>query len=149
MRTGGVASFHSAVTASAASRRVNSRSATVAASASAKRLVVVESPAKAVSVQKYLGDEYKVLASYGHVRDLIGKSGSVRPEEDFAMSWAENAKGDVVKDIVCAASDAEIILLATDPDREGEAISWHIVELLKEKGPVSYTHLTLPTILLV
>ena len=117
-------------------------------SSSARRLVVVESPAKAVKVQKFLGDDYVVLASYGHVRDLVGKSGSVNPEEDFAMRWAESGKGDAMKGIVRAAKDAEVIFLATDPDREGEAIAWHIAELLKEKGLVgaaSRGHLEVPT----
>ena len=97
---------------------------------------MVESPAKAVKVQKYLGDGYTVLASYGHVRDLVEKTGSVRPDDDFAMSWAENARAGVVDDIVAAASRADALILATDPDGEGEAISWHVVELLRERGVV-------------
>ena len=75
-----------------------------------------------------------VLASYGHVRDLVQKNGGVKPEDDFAMLWAEKARDGVVRDIVKNAKGAAELLLATDPDREGEAISWHIVELLREKG---------------
>jgi|AntAceMinimDraft_5_1070358.scaffolds.fasta_scaffold30195_1 hypothetical protein len=149
---GNVVSFHSsALSESSRPRRPASESVSaVGSNAGAapsrspssrgqKQLVVVESPAKAVSVQKYLGDGYKVLASYGHVRDLVGKSGSVRPDEDFAMVWAKAGKTAVVRDIVRAARKADVILLATDPDREGEAISWHIVELLKEEGLVTST----------
>ena len=105
-----------------------------AAAGGVGKLVVVESPAKATSVQKYLGDGYTVLASYGHVRDLVQKNGGVKPEDDFAMLWAEKARDGVVRDIVKNAKGANELLLATDPDREGEAISWHIVELLREKG---------------
>ena len=108
------------------------RSSAVAGSVG--KLVVVESPAKATSVQKYLGDGYTVLASYGHVRDLVQKNGGVKPEDDFSMLWAEKARDGVVRDIVKNAKGAAELLLATDPDREGEAISWHIVELLREKG---------------
>ena len=98
------------------------------------KLVVVESPAKAKTINKYLGSGYEVLASYGHVRDLPPKDGSVRPEEDFAMSWAVDERSTKrVNDIAKAVKKADSILLATDPDREGEAISWHIQELLKEK----------------
>ena len=83
-------------------------------------MVVVESPAKATSVQKYLGDGYTVLASYGHVRDLVQKNGGVKPEDDFAMLWAEKARDGVVRDIVKNTKGANELLLATDPDRERE-----------------------------
>ena len=99
------------------------------------KLVVVESPAKAKTINKYLGSGYEVLASYGHVRDLPPKDGSVRPDEDFAMSWIVDERSTKrVNDIAKAVKKADSILLATDPDREGEAISWHIQELLKEKN---------------
>jgi DNA topoisomerase-1 len=97
-------------------------------------VVVVESPAKAKTINKYLGSDYKVLASYGHVRDLPAKNGSVRPEEDFAMSWDVDAKSAKrLNDIAEAAKGAKRIILATDPDREGEAISWHVLEVLSKK----------------
>ena len=98
------------------------------------QLVIVESPAKAKTIEKYLGKDYKVLASYGHVRDLPPKDGSVRPEEDFAMDW-ETYKDKVsrVKEIADAAKMADRLILATDPDREGEAISWHVQELLAKR----------------
>ncbi|QKD03648.1 type I DNA topoisomerase [Mesorhizobium loti] len=97
-------------------------------------VVVVESPAKAKTINKYLGKNYKVLASFGHVRDLPAKDGSVRPDEDFAMSWAvDTASGKRLSDIANAVKDADGLILATDPDREGEAISWHVLEVLKQK----------------
>jgi DNA topoisomerase-1 len=97
-------------------------------------VVVVESPAKAKTINKYLGSDYKVLASYGHVRDLPAKNGSVRPEEDFAMSWDVDAKSAKrLNEIAEAAKGASRIILATDPDREGEAISWHVLEVLSKK----------------
>jgi DNA topoisomerase-1 len=97
-------------------------------------VVVVESPAKAKTINKYLGSDYKVLASYGHVRDLPAKDGSVRPDEDFAMSWDVDGKAAKrLADIAQAAKGAEKIILATDPDREGEAISWHVLEVLRQK----------------
>lgn len=97
-------------------------------------VVVVESPAKAKTINKYLGSGYTVLASYGHVRDLPAKDGSVRPDEDFAMSWDVDAKSAKrLNDIADAAKGAELIILATDPDREGEAISWHVLEVLQKK----------------
>ncbi|ANN59073.1 DNA topoisomerase I [Mesorhizobium sp. SEMIA 3007] len=97
-------------------------------------VVVVESPAKAKTINKYLGKNYKVLASFGHVRDLPAKDGSVRPDEDFAMSWAvDTASGKRLADIAKAVKDADGLILATDPDREGEAISWHVLEVLKQK----------------
>src|SRR5258708_1088529 len=97
-------------------------------------IVIVESPAKAKTINKYLGSDYKVLASYGHVRDLPAKDGSVRPDEDFAMSWEVDAKSAKrLSDIAAAAKGADKLILATDPDREGEAISWHVLEVLKKK----------------
>ncbi|MAM09982.1 MAG: DNA topoisomerase I [Rhizobiaceae bacterium] len=97
-------------------------------------VVVVESPAKAKTINKYLGKDYKVLASFGHVRDLPPKDGSVLPDEDFAMSWkVDTASAKRVKDIADAVRDADGLILATDPDREGEAISWHVLDLLKKK----------------
>ncbi|MBW8784240.1 MAG: type I DNA topoisomerase [Novosphingobium sp.] len=98
------------------------------------QLVVVESPAKAKTIEKYLGKDYKVLASYGHVRDLPAKDGSVRPEEGFAMDWElYGDKQARVKAIADAAKGADRLILATDPDREGEAISWHVRELLAKR----------------
>ncbi len=98
-------------------------------------VVVVESPAKAKSINNYLGPGFKVLASYGHVRDLPAKDGSVLPDEDFAMSWAISPKAGIRIDAITKAlKGAEILYLATDPDREGEAISWHVLELLRSKG---------------
>ncbi|RUW74823.1 type I DNA topoisomerase, partial [Mesorhizobium sp. M1E.F.Ca.ET.063.01.1.1] len=97
-------------------------------------VVVVESPAKAKTINKYLGKNYKVLASFGHVRDLPAKDGSVRPDEDFAMSWSvDTASGKRLADIAKAVKDADGLILATDPDREGEAISWHVLEVLRQK----------------
>lgn len=99
-----------------------------------KYLVVVESPAKAKTIQKYLGNDYDVLASYGHVRDLPARKGSVDPDHQFAMTYApieKNARH--IETIAKAVKKAEGLLLATDPDREGEAISWHIFELLKAR----------------
>ncbi|HKX79067.1 MAG TPA: type I DNA topoisomerase [Novosphingobium sp.] len=98
------------------------------------QLVIVESPAKAKTIEKYLGKDYKVLASYGHVRDLPPKDGSVRPDEEFAMDWElYGDKQRQVKAITDAAKTADRLILATDPDREGEAISWHVQELLAKR----------------
>lgn len=98
------------------------------------KLVVVESPAKAKTINKYLGDDYKVLASYGHIRDLPSKDGSVDPQKDFAMQWEFSAAGRKhLNDIITALKDCDTLILASDPDREGEAIAWHILEELKEK----------------
>lgn len=98
------------------------------------QLVIVESPAKAKTIEKYLGKDYKVLASYGHVRDLPAKDGSVRPDEGFAMDWdLYGDKQRQVKAIADAAKQADRLILATDPDREGEAISWHVRELLAKR----------------
>jgi len=97
-------------------------------------LVVVESPAKAKTVNKYLGRGYEVLASFGHVRDLPAKNGSVDPDDNFRMIWEVDAKAQKrLNDIARAAKDADKLILATDPDREGEAISWHVLEVLKQK----------------
>ena len=100
-------------------------------------LVIVESPAKAKTINKYLGPDYKVLASYGHVRDLPPRDGSVRPDEDFAMSWEVDAKASKrLSEIAEAAKSSDRIILATDPDREGEAISWHVLDVLQQKRVV-------------
>ncbi len=97
-------------------------------------VVVVESPAKAKTINKYLGDGFTVLASFGHVRDLPPKDGSVRPDEDFAMDWESDERGQrQVAAIVKALKGAKTLYLATDPDREGEAISWHVRAMLEEK----------------
>ncbi len=97
-------------------------------------VVVVESPAKAKTINKYLGRDYTVLASYGHVRDLVSKDGAVRPDEDFALDWEMDAKGAKhMREIASALSGADSLILATDPDREGEAISWHVLEALGPK----------------
>jgi DNA topoisomerase I len=98
------------------------------------KLVVVESPAKARTIEKYLGPGYRVLASYGHVRDLPPKDGSVDPDDGFAMRWETYAdKARQLKAIADAAKGADALILATDPDREGEAISWHIQEVLAKR----------------
>lgn len=98
-------------------------------------LVIVESPAKAKTINKYLGPDHEVLASFGHVRDLPPKDGSVDPEADFKMIWEVDAKAQKrLNDIARALKDADKLILATDPDREGEAISWHVLEVMKEKG---------------
>jgi DNA topoisomerase-1 len=97
-------------------------------------VVIVESPAKAKTINKYLGPSYRVLASYGHVRDLPSKNGSVDPDHDFAMLWEVDGKSQKrLSDIASAVKDADRLILATDPDREGEAISWHVLEVLKNK----------------
>src|SRR3954468_16412615 len=98
------------------------------------KLVVVESPAKAKTIEKYLGSDYRVLASYGHVRDLPPKDGSVNPDDGFAMEWENYAdKAKQLKAITDEAKKADRLILATDPDREGEAISWHVLEVLKNR----------------
>jgi DNA topoisomerase-1 len=99
-----------------------------------KNLVIVESPAKARTIEKYLGKDFEVLASYGHVRDLVPKEGAVDPDNDFAMKYQLIEKNEKhVEKIVKAAKKAAAVYLATDPDREGEAISWHVYEVLKER----------------
>lgn len=101
----------------------------------AKNLLIVESPAKAKTINKYLGKDFTVLASYGHVRDLVPKEGAVDPERGFAMRYDLIDKNEKHVDAIAkAARSAEALYLATDPDREGEAISWHIAEILKERG---------------
>jgi len=98
------------------------------------KLVVVESPAKAKTIEKYLGSGYRVLASYGHVRDLPAKDGSVDPDDGFAMQWEAYAdKARQLKAITDEAKKADALILATDPDREGEAISWHVQEVLQKR----------------
>lgn len=104
-------------------------------------LVIVESPAKAKTINKYLGSGYEVLASYGHVRDLPSKDGSVLPDDDFSMHWEADAKGAKrLSEIAEAAKRADRVILATDPDREGEAISWHVLEVLNKKKALKDTH---------
>lgn len=98
------------------------------------KLVIVESPAKAKTINKYLGNDYKVIASFGHIRDLPSKNGSVLPEKDFAMKYEISDKSSkYVNEIIKSAKNASEIYLATDPDREGESISWHVMEVLKSK----------------
>ncbi len=98
-------------------------------------LVIVESPAKAKTINKYLGKDYEVMASYGHVRDLPSKNGSVLPDDDFEMTWdVDSQSSKTLKAISEAVKRSDKLILATDPDREGEAISWHILEVLNNKG---------------
>jgi len=98
------------------------------------KLVIVESPAKAKTINKYLGSQYKVIASFGHVRDLPSKNGSVLPDEGFAMKYEISDKSSkYINEIIKLAKQADEIYLATDPDREGESISWHVTEVLREK----------------
>jgi DNA topoisomerase-1 len=119
------------------------------------QLVIVESPAKAKTIEKYLGKDYRVLASYGHVRDLPAKDGSVNPDDGFAMDWETYAdKSKQLKAITDLAKTADRLILATDPDREGEAISWHVQEVLrlkkalpKEVERVTFNAITKPAIL--
>ena len=103
----------------------------------AENLVIVESPAKAKTIKKYLGKDFEVLASYGHVRDLVPKEGAVDTEHGFAMRYQpleKNARH--VEAISKALRKAKSLYLATDPDREGEAIAWHLLEMLKERGEI-------------
>src|ERR1700689_93928 len=98
------------------------------------KVVIVESPSKAKTINRYLGKDYDVYASFGHVRALPPKDGSVDPDNDFAMLWEVDGKAAKrLSDIAAAVKDADRVILATDPDREGEAISWHIYEILKGK----------------
>nr|WP_321979992.1 type I DNA topoisomerase [uncultured Cohaesibacter sp.] len=100
-------------------------------------VVIVESPAKAKTINKYLGKNYKVLASYGHVRDLPSKDGSVLPDDDFSMTWEADTKSKKrLSEIAEAVKNSDRLILATDPDREGEAISWHVLEVLKKRRGV-------------
>ena len=106
------------------------------------KIVVVESPAKAKTINKYLGPGYEVLASFGHVRDLPAKDGSVDPDADFKMLWEVDDKSNKrLNDIARAVKDADTLILATDPDREGEAISWHVLEALKQKNALKKQHI--------
>jgi len=105
-------------------------------------LVIVESPAKAKTINKYLGNDYIVLASYGHIRDLPSKNGSVDPENNFKMEWeVDSFSKKYLKEITDAAKDSSKIILATDPDREGEAIAWHVKEYLNEKKLLKDKHI--------
>lgn len=102
------------------------------------KLVVVESPAKAKTINKYLGSDYKVLASFGHIRDLPSKDGSVEPDQNFKMTWELSAGGKKrLNDIITALKDADTLILASDPDREGEAIAWHILEELTSRKKIA------------
>jgi len=104
------------------------------------KLVIVESPAKAKTINKYLGDEYQVLASYGHIRDLPSKDGSVRPDEDFAMAWQlSDGAAARITSLKKAVKSADKVILATDPDREGEAISWHLQEIFNDANLLKNT----------
>jgi DNA topoisomerase-1 len=99
------------------------------------KVVIVESPSKAKTINKYLGRDYSVLASFGHIRDLPSKNGSVVPENSFAMAWEVDERSERhIKEICTEVKKSDEVLLATDPDREGEAISWHVLEVLKERG---------------
>ncbi|EIE25778.1 DNA topoisomerase I [Coccomyxa subellipsoidea C-169] len=103
-----------------------------ASAAAARTVILVESPAKAKKIQQFLGTEYQVLASYGHVRDLPAKSGSVLPEQDFTMLWEQSAASRPrLRELAAAVKQSDVLVLATDPDREGEAISWHVQEELQ------------------
>ena len=98
------------------------------------KLVIVESPAKAKTINKYLGSDYNVLASYGHIRDLPAKKGSVDPEQDFMMTWEQSPSSTKpFREIKEALKKSDELILATDPDREGEAISWHVWRMLDEQ----------------
>jgi DNA topoisomerase I len=104
-------------------------------------VLVVESPAKAKTINKYLGPGYRVLASFGHIRDLPRKDGSVKPDEDFAMVWEVDARAQKrIKEIADAVKGADKLILATDPDREGEAISWHVLQVLKQRHALGHAH---------
>ncbi|MGD8208012.1 MAG: toprim domain-containing protein, partial [Thiohalocapsa sp.] len=99
-----------------------------------KHLVIVESPAKGKTIKKYLGPGFEVMASYGHVRDLVPKEGAVDPEHDFSMKYQIIDKSEKHVDAIARAlKKADALYLATDPDREGEAIAWHLYELLRER----------------
>jgi len=104
-------------------------------------VLIVESPGKVKAINKYLGPGYKVLASFGHIRDLPSKDGSVKPDDDFAMIWEVDARAQKrIKEITDALKGADKLILATDPDREGEAISWHVLEVLKQKRALGHAH---------
>ena len=109
-------------------------------------LVIVESPAKAKTINKYLGENYLVLASYGHIRDLPSKNGSVNTEKNFEMEWEiDSFSKKYLKEITDAAKDSNKIILATDPDREGEAIAWHVETMLKEMPKLSNLNMIVPS----
>ncbi|GLI64084.1 hypothetical protein VaNZ11_007253 [Volvox africanus] len=133
---GGTCGSRNVVLFWAAPTRGSRRVATCAKSgAQQPAIVVVESPTKAKKIQGFLGENYKVLASYGHVRDLPSREGSVRPDQDFAMEWQLMSSAEQrMEEISRLASGAPLLLLATDPDREGEAISWHIQQELRRRG---------------
>ena len=104
------------------------------------KLVIVESPAKAKTINKYLGKDYLVMASFGHIRDVPAKTGSVRPHEDFAMDWEVQSRGEkTVREMIKALAKADALYLASDPDREGEAIAWHVVQELKRRKKLPET----------
>jgi DNA topoisomerase-1 len=104
-------------------------------------IVIVESAAKAKTINKYLGNDYKVIPSFGHVRDLPAKDGSVLPDDDFSMAWAvDTDSAKIVNEIARAVKGADRLILATDPDREGEAISWHLLQILQEKRALKGVH---------
>ena len=99
-----------------------------------RNVVIVESPAKAKTIKKYLGKDFDVIASFGHVRDLPSKDGSVDPENGFAMIWEKDARGKKhLQEITKLVKGADCIYLASDPDREGEAIAWHVIDAIREK----------------
>ena len=101
----------------------------------ADNLIIVESPGKVRSIKKYLGRDFEVLASYGHVRDLVPKEGAVDPERGFAMKYQVLEKNERHVDAITRAlRKAKALYLATDPDREGEAIAWHLLEILRSRG---------------
>ena len=103
-------------------------------------VLVVESPGKIKAISKYLGPEYQVLASFGHIRDLPSKDGSVKPDDDFAMTWEVDDRAQKrIKDIADAVKNADKLILATDPDREGEAISWHVLQVLNQRHALKDT----------
>ncbi len=107
-----------------------------------KNVVVVESPAKAKTINRYLGKDFLVLASYGHIRDLAARNGSVNPEDHFAMTWETSEKSEKqIREIIQAVKGADCLYLATDPDREGEAISWHVQKVLEERKALKGTQI--------
>src|SRR6201987_1167135 len=104
----------------------------------ADNLVIVESPAKARTIKKYLGRDFEVLASYGHVRDLVPKEGAVDPDDGYAMKYQVLEKNQRHVDAIARSlKKSRALLLATDPDREGEAIAWHLKEILRERGELN------------
>src|SRR5258708_16607496 len=107
----------------------------------ADNLVIVESPAKAKTIKKYLGKDFEVLASYGHVRDLVPKEGAVDPEKGYAMKYQLLEKNERHVDAISRTlRKAKSLYLATDPDREGEAIAWHLREILDSRGDLAGKH---------